>query len=121
MDKFFVARLMLAVNLGLSQLGRAQEDVIDDTKNHEHAPMLPGQAVEASRIGKLLDTFYAACGRYPTTEEGLKALVAKPKTLKCKNWGFKTGGRVEPYVLLLPKGWKYVSKNGSSYTIEPLK
>lgn len=61
-------------------------DLIDHTKAREHIPISPSQAAEAKKIGKFLDELYRDCGRYPTTQEGLKALVSKPKTLDCKKW-----------------------------------
>ena len=96
-------------------------DLIDNVKTRGHVPMSPSQAIEAARLGKLLDKLYADCGRYPTTQEGLKALMSKPKTLKCKSWGIKNADETRPYLNSIPMGWKYISENGTAYTIEPLK
>src|SRR5690349_21825114 len=36
-------------------------------------------------LSKELDLYYTDCGHYPSTEEGLKALLDNPGT--CPNWG----------------------------------
>ena len=95
-------------------------DLIDDTKNYS-LPMSKADAEEAARIGKVLDDLFATCGRYPTTKEGLKSLVSKPKSLRCKNWGISTNNGRKAYMDSAPKGWRYNSENGSSYNIEPSK
>ena len=47
------------------------------TRRTEQAK-LTAAATEISYIELALDTFEVDCGRYPTTEEGLKALVEQP-------------------------------------------
>jgi len=47
------------------------------TRRTEQAK-LTAAATEISNIELALDTFEVDCGRYPTTEEGLKALVEQP-------------------------------------------
>jgi len=41
---------------------------------------------DIASINNALDQFYLHCGRYPTTEEGLKALREKPDSDDLKNW-----------------------------------
>ena len=43
--------------------------------------------IQFSEIGKALDRYNLDCNSYPTTEEGLIALVEP--SAKCKNWGPK--------------------------------
>ncbi len=39
-------------------------------------------------IGKALDTYYADCNSFPTTDQGLEALLHQPTSGKpCPNWG----------------------------------
>ena len=47
------------------------------TRRSEQAK-LTAATTEISHIALALDTFEVDCGRYPTTEEGLKALVEQP-------------------------------------------
>jgi general secretion pathway protein G len=42
-------------------------------------------------LSKALDMYYTDCGQYPTTEQGLKALLEPPGS-GCSNWG------PEPYI-----------------------
>ena len=41
--------------------------------------------IQMAEIGKSLDMFFTDCNQYPSTEEGLNALVSAPST--CSNWG----------------------------------
>ncbi len=69
-------------------------------------------------IGQVLDEFRRECGFYPTTEQGLDALITKPTAGKeCKNYdpeGYIKGGK-------LPKdGWNQdltYSCDGNKYKI----
>jgi len=47
------------------------------TRRTEQAK-LTAAATEISYLGVTLDAFEVDCGRYPTTEEGLKALIEQP-------------------------------------------
>lgn len=51
--------------------------------------------IQIGEISKALDMYYTACNSYPTTEEGLQALVTKPAS--CNSWG------PEPYLKKLSK------------------
>lgn len=45
-----------------------------------------GQAkIQIAEYGKALDMYFTDCSNYPTTEEGLNALVTAPGS--CSNWG----------------------------------
>lgn len=41
--------------------------------------------IQISEYGKALDMYFTDCNQYPTTDEGLNALVTAPST--CSNWG----------------------------------
>ena len=51
--------------------------------------------IQMGEMGKALDMYYTACNAYPTTEEGLQALVTKPAS--CSSWG------PDPYLKKLSK------------------
>ncbi len=76
--------------------------------------------VQMQNLGVILDDFNRVCGFYPTTDQGLEALIKQPAGRECKNYdpnGFIKGGRV-------PKdGWSneftYVS-DGNKYTLNSL-
>lgn len=53
--------------------------------------------IQMKQIGLMLDDFKRVCGRYPTTDEGLEALITPPAGLNCKNFdpeGFIKGKKV---------------------------
>ncbi len=72
--------------------------------------------IQIGEISKALDMYYTACNSYPTTEEGLNALVVKPAS--CTSWG------PEPYLKKLSKDpWNgdFIYENqGSTFTIRSL-
>jgi general secretion pathway protein G len=72
--------------------------------------------IQISEIGKSLDLYLTDCGSYPTTEEGLQALVEQPPD--CKNWG------PEAYIKKVPTdpwGSPFVYElHGNSYTLKSL-
>ena len=44
--------------------------------------------LQMGEIGKALDMYYTDCGAYPTTEQGLNALLQQPAGEPgCSNWG----------------------------------
>ena len=51
-------------------------------------------------IGSALDSYNLACNGYPTTDQGLQALVTKPSGDVCANWGegyLKKGQMMDPW------------------------
>src|SRR5690606_13344396 len=69
--------------------------------------------IHMREIQKQLEMFYLSCNQYPTTEEGLEALVTAPAS--CASWG------PEPYMKSVPKdpwGAYYIyESNGGNFTI----
>ena len=49
-----------------------------------------------SEVGKALDMYMTTCGSYPTTDQGLDALLEEPSS-GCDDWG------PDPYVKKIPK------------------
>lgn len=68
------------------------------------------------QLGVALDDFYRECGFYPTTDQGLDALVGAPQGRECKNFspdGYLKGTKVpkDPFgndFLYESDGMKYV-------------
>jgi general secretion pathway protein G len=50
--------------------------------------------LQIESFGSALDLFYLDAGRYPTTSEGLDALVQRPTTIQAWNGPYLKGGRV---------------------------
>ena len=90
--------------LGQTVMGRLKK------ANMNQAKILIGE------VSKALDMYYTDCSSYPTTEEGLQALLAKPAS--CNSWG------PEPYLKKMNKdpwgGELQYESHGNSYTIRSL-
>ena len=70
--------------------------------------------IQMSEIQKALDMFYTECGFYPSTEQGLNALVEQPSN--CSNWG------PDPYLKKMPKdpwgqNFIYELQNGRPFLV----
>lgn len=72
--------------------------------------------IQIGEYQKNLDMYYTDCGQYPTTEEGLNALVQAPSS--CSNWG------PEAYVKRINKDpWKndlVYESDGGTFTLKSL-
>lgn len=72
--------------------------------------------IQISEYGKALDMYFTDCNQYPTTEEGLNALVTAPSS--CTNWG------PDPYVRKVnkdPWGGDFMYEStGPNYVLKSL-
>lgn len=72
--------------------------------------------IQIAEYGKSLDMYFTDCNNYPSTEEGLSALVTAPST--CSNWG------PDPYIKKVnkdPWGGDFVYElNGNNYVLKSL-
>ena len=72
--------------------------------------------IQISEYGKALDLYFTDCNQYPTTEEGLNALVTAPST--CSNWG------PDPYLRKVNKDpWNgdfIYESTGNNYVLKSL-
>lgn len=70
--------------------------------------------IQISEYGKALDMYYQDCNNYPSTEEGLQALMQAPPS--CQNWG------PDPYLKKLnkdPWGGEFVYESqGNAYVLK---
>jgi len=64
---------------------------------------------QISLLGSALDSFYLDVGRYPTTEEGLDALIKRPDTIPESKW--KGPYLPKTKIPLDPWGNKYIYKS----------
>lgn len=71
-----VAIIGLVMTLAAQQImSRFAKARVDSTK------------IQMKSLGSILDTFRIDCGTYPTTDQGLASLIAKPTTgRECKNY-----------------------------------
>ena len=72
--------------------------------------------IQISEYGKALDMYFTDCNNYPSTEEGLQALMQAPSS--CSNWG------PDPYLKKLnpdPWGNQFVYESqGQTYELKSL-
>jgi general secretion pathway protein G len=70
--------------------------------------------IQISEMGKALDMYFTDCNQYPSTEEGLGALITAPSS--CTNWG------PDPYIKKLnkdPWGGDFVYEStGNNYILK---
>lgn len=74
--------------------------------------------IQIKQLGVILDDFRRVCGFYPTTEQGLDALVKAPAGRTCKNYD------PEGFIKRIPQdAWNndfVYSSDGSKYLIKSL-
>jgi general secretion pathway protein G len=74
--------------------------------------------IQIKEISKQLDMYNTECSNYPTTEQGLQALIQSPGEDACPNWG------PEPYLKKEPKDpWNRTfiyESDGTSFTLKSL-
>lgn len=109
----FIEIMVVIIILGLLAgiVGVSMFSAVDDAR-------IKTSKMNMQSLGQGLDLFRLHNSRFPTTEQGLKALVSKPEVGTVpKNWN-------GPYIKKLPKdGWdedfKYTS-DGNEYEIKSL-
>jgi general secretion pathway protein G len=73
---------------------------------------------QIKQLGVMLDDFKRLCGNYPTTEQGLDALVHRENAGNCKNWEPATQNGKLPQD---PWGHDYLYQlSGDKYEIKSL-
>jgi general secretion pathway protein G len=81
---------------------------------------LSATKIQIRQLGVILDDFRRVCGRYPTTDEGMDALIKASPTLQCKNYdpeGFIKDKKIpkDPW----DKEYDY-SSDGNKYVIKSI-
>lgn len=74
--------------------------------------------IQIAEVSKQLEVYNSDCQKFPTTEQGLQALVTNPGADACPNWG------PNPYQKSLPKdpwGGAFIyESDGSTFTLKSL-
>ncbi|MBU6376175.1 MAG: type II secretion system protein GspG, partial [Bdellovibrionales bacterium] len=76
---------LVATFVGGNLIGKFNTAKVDSTK------------IQMKNLGVILDDFNRVCGFYPTTDQGLDALIKPPAGRECKNYdpsGFIKGGKI---------------------------
>jgi general secretion pathway protein G len=99
---------LIAAFVGTNVIKKLDESRVSATK------------IQMKQLGVVLDDFRRVCGFYPSTEQGLDALVKAPAGRECKNYdpeGFIKGGKVPQ------DAWSHdflYEASGSKYLIKSL-
>ncbi len=113
---FTLIEMMIVIAIIALVLGFVGTNVV---KRYEES-QLSATKIQIRQLGVILDDFRRVCGRYPTTEEGLDALIKAPPTLNCKN--FDTEGFIkDKKVPKDPWNEEYsFTSDGSKYVIKSM-
>lgn len=76
---------LLEIMIVLVILGTMVAVMAVQVNNRLKSAKIKQAKIQISEIGKALDMYFTDCNQYPTTEEGLNALVQAPSS--CSNWG----------------------------------
>lgn len=99
---------MIATFVGTNVSGQLKKARVDSTKT------------QIRNLGTVLETYQLDCGAFPTTSQGLQALITKPDGDACEN--YNPSGYLKSKVL--PKdGWGTTlvyESDGSSYVVKSL-
>lgn len=113
-DGFTLVELLIVITL----IGFIGTFAITQLTSKLDKAKVDGTKIQMRNLGSVLDQFKIDCGRYPTGDEGLEALVEKPAGLSCRNYdpaGYLKKGKI-------PRDgfnneFIYESENGQKYTL----
>src|ERR1700733_3932119 len=94
---------LVEIMIVLVILGSLGTVLVTQVKNSLAKSRVQQAKILISEVGKALDQFNTDCGFYPTSDQGLQALVTAPGGGRtCSNWG------PEPYLKRVPTdAWKH--------------
>jgi general secretion pathway protein G len=79
---FTLIEMMIVISIIALVMGFLITNV---TRKYDQA-RVDATKIQIRQLGLVLDDFRRICGRYPTTDENLDALLKAPSTLQCKNY-----------------------------------
>jgi len=89
---------LIEILIALTLLALAGTFVAGKIFDNLHEGQVSSAKIQMQNISERLKEFRRHCGQYPTTEQGLKALVEKPSgSPECTRWnpeGYIEGGKV---------------------------
>ncbi|MCB9095063.1 MAG: type II secretion system major pseudopilin GspG [Halobacteriovoraceae bacterium] len=113
---------LLEILIALTLLGIAGAFVASKVLDNLQEGKVEAARIQIQRLGGILDEFKRHCNRYPTTEQGLSALLEKPTAVggrECKR--YRPGGYIKDGKLPLdPWDNEFIYESpdeGRTYTI----
>ncbi len=79
---FTLIEMMIVISIIAMVMGLVTSNVMNRYKESQ----ITGTRIQIKQIINTLDDFRRVCGFYPTTEQGLDALVKAPAGRTCKNY-----------------------------------
>ena len=107
--------IMVVIMIILGLAATLGKSVFDSLKNSK----VSQTKLNFGEVSKALEMYNGSCSAYPTTEQGLQALMNDPGKEVCENWGPK------PYAVkqVLKDGWNtpmVYESDGTTYTLMSL-
>ena len=81
-DGFTLVEMLIVIAL----IGMIGTFVIGNLSSKFQRAKVDATKIQIKQLGVILDDFRRECGFYPTTEQGLDALINKPVGRECKNY-----------------------------------
>jgi len=89
---------LVEILIALTLLGIAGSMVVSSVFDNLQEGKVSSTQIQIQKLGEILRDYRRKCGLYPSTDQGLEALVAKPTSGKdCKRYppnGFIENGRI---------------------------
>ncbi len=109
---------LVEILIALTLLGIAGTFVVGQVFQSLNEGQVQSTKIQIQKLGEILRDYRRKCGSYPTTDQGLDALVAAPTSGKtCKRYppnGFIDGKvPVDPW----ENEFEYISPNGKKYEL----
>ena len=110
---------LLEILIALTLMGIAATFVAGKVFENLHEGKVQAAKIQMQGLSQRLQEFRRHCGFYPTTDQGLEALVTKPGGKECKR--YQPGGYIDGEVPLDPWDNPYsYSSDGTTFDIKCL-
>lgn len=107
---------LLEILIALTLMGIAATFVAGKVFQNLHEGKVQAAKIQMQGLSQRLQEFRRHCGFYPTTDQGLEALVTKPGGRDCPR--YQPGGYIDGEVPLDPWDNKYVyTSDGTTFNI----
>jgi general secretion pathway protein G len=108
---------LIEILIALTLLAVAGTFVVGQVFDNLREGEINSAKIQIQKIGDILSDYRRKCGRYPTTDQGLDALVSNPGEDACRRYppnGFIKGGKIPQD----PWGEEFIyESDGRKYTI----
>ena len=112
---------LIEIMIVLTLLGLIGTFAVTNYMKSQREGYIKSTKIQLSQIKTALDDYYRTCNSYPTTAQGLQALISKPADSTCKDYdpaGYITGKKVpqDPW----SNDFVYICEDGKHYQLKSL-